>query len=344
MATVLCIREDLCYSEAKEFVCKGDFFMKKVLVTLPLEAEHKEQLLAAGAGCEMIFLDLGEVTEADIAAADILIGNVPAGMISGAPNLEWVQLGSSGADAYVKPGVLHPATKLTNSTGAYSKAVAEHALAATMMLQKNLHHYRDNQLAARWQDSGYVTSIADAVVAVIGLGEIGLHYARMAKALGACVLGVKRRPGECPACVDELYTMEGLDEVLSRADVVFTVLPETPATHHLFTKERFEIMKSSAIFINCGRGGAVAEDVLYEALSTHQIAKASIDVAEREPLPADSPLWGLEDLFITPHVSGDFHLRETHDRVVSIAAENLGRYLRGEELLNPVDFETGYRK
>lgn len=318
--------------------------MKKVLVTLPLETKHKEQLLAAGAGCEMNFRDLAEVTGEDITSADILIGNVPAGMIGGAPNLEWVQLGSSGADAYVKPGVLHPDTKLTNSTGAYSQAVAEHALAATMMLQKNLHLYRDNQLAARWQESGYVTSIADAAVAVIGLGEIGLHYARMAKALGAYVMGVKRRPGPCPECVDELFLMDGLDEALRRADVVFTVLPETPATRHLYTAEKFDIMKDSAIFINCGRGGAVAEDVLHEALATGKIAAASIDVAEREPLPADSPLWALPNLFITPHVSGDFHLRQTHDRVVSIAAENLRRYLCGEELMNPVDFQTGYRK
>lgn len=318
--------------------------MKKILVTLPLEPEHKEQLLVAGRGCEMRFRPVGEVGDEDILWADILLGNVPAGMIGGAPNLEWVQLGSSGADAYVQPGVLHPDTKLTNATGAYSQAVAEHALAVTMMLQKNLHLYRDNQLAARWQESGYVTSIADATVAVIGLGEIGLHYARMAKALGAGVIGVKRRPGPCPECVDELFLMDGLDEALRRADVVFTVLPETPVTHHLFTSERFEIMKDSAIFINCGRGGAVAEGVLYDALATGKIAAASIDVAEREPLPADSPLWALPNLFITPHISGDFHLRQTHDRVVDILAENLRRYQTGEELKNVVDFQSGYRK
>lgn len=318
--------------------------MKKILITLPLEAEHKEQLLAAGSGCDIVFRPVAQVTGEDIAWADILMGNVPAGMLGGAPNLEWVQLGSSGADAYVKPGILHPDTKLTNATGAYSKAVAEHALAATMMLQKNLHLYRDNQLAARWAAAGKVTSIADSVVAVIGLGEIGLHYARMAKALGAYVLGVKRRPGPAPECVDELFLMDGLDEALRRADVVFTVLPETPATHHLFTAEKFDIMKNSAIFINCGRGGAVAEDALCDALVSGKIASASIDVAEREPLPSDSPLWALPNLFITPHISGDFHLRETHDNVVNILAENLRRYLAGEELMNAVDFATGYRK
>lgn len=318
--------------------------MKKILITLPLEAKHREILLEAGAGCEIEFCDAGEVLPETVAGVDILIGNVPPAVLGGAPNLEWVQLGSSGADAYVKPGVLHPGTKLTNATGAYSKAVAEHALAAVMMLQKNLHHYRDNQLAARWEESGFVTSIADAVVTVVGLGEIGLHFARMVKALGAFVIGVKRRPGPCPEGVDELYTMEGMDMALRRADVILSVLPETPSTHHIFTRERFEIMKPGAVFVNCGRGGAVAEDVLYEALAAHRISRASIDVAEREPLPADSPLWGLKDLLITPHISGDFHLRETHDRVVNIAAENLRRYLAGGELMNTVDFESGYRR
>ena len=317
--------------------------MKKVLVTLPLEPEHRAMLLAAGEGCELRFTDPEDPTAAELAWADILIGNVSPAELSGAA-LEWVHLGSSGADAYVKPGVLRPGTKLTCSTGAYSKAVAEHGLAATMMLQKNLHHYRDNQLASRWEDSGKVTSIADAVVAVIGLGEIGRHYARMAKALGAYVIGVKRRPGPCPDEVDEVCTMEGLDDALARADVIFSVLPETPATHHIFTTERFERMKRSAIFVNCGRGGAVAEAVLADALERKLIRGAAIDVAEREPLPPDSPLWAQRELFITPHISGDFHLRETHDRVAALAAENLVAYLRGEELKNPVDFQTGYRK
>lgn len=318
--------------------------MKKILVVTPFRKKHKEQLERAAHGCEFTYVPASEVTAEQLAETDILIGNVKPSKIGAPARLEWVQLASSGADAYVKPGVLRPGTKLTCSTGAYSKAVAEHAFAMTLMLQKKLHLYRDNQSKAAWRDMGDVTSIADSAVAVIGLGAIGLHYARMAKALGAYVIGVKRRVGACPEGVDEMYTMEALDEVLSRADVVMSVLPETELTHHLYTAERFAVMKPTAVFINVGRGGAVSSEVLYEALTEGRIAAAGVDVTELEPLPEDSPLWELPNLMITPHISGDFHLAETLDRVADIAAGNLAAYLRDEELQNQVDFETGYRK
>ena len=318
--------------------------MTNVLVTVPLLPRHREMLEAAGPDCCFDYAPAAEVTAEQMASADILIGNVAPGKIGASEKLGWVQLASSGADAYVKPGVLHARTLLTNSTGAYSKSVAEHAFAQTMMLQKNLHLYRDNQARGLWRDEGPVTSIADATVAVIGLGEIGLHYACMAKALGAYILGVKRRQSDCPPAVDELYTMEELDAVLARADVVMSVLPETELTHHLYTAERFARMKETAIFINVGRGGAVATEVLADALKRGVIAGAAIDVAETEPLPADSPLWQIPNLVITPHVAGDFHLIETLDNVAAIAAKNLAAYLRGEELINLVDFESGYRK
>ena len=255
-----------------------------------------------------------------------------------------MQLNSAGAEQYVRPGVLAPKTKLTNSTGAYSKAVAEHGAAMLFMMQKKLYLYRDAQKRHEWADFGTVTSITDATVLVVGLGDIGRHFAGIVKALGAHVIGVKRRPGEKPDCVDELYTMEMLDEVLPRADVVFSVLPGTPAATHLYTAERFELMKPDAIFINCGRGAAVENSVLYDALKNGRIASAAIDVSEVEPLPPDSPLWTLDNLMITPHVSGYYHLPHTLECIVDIAAENLARFMRGEELINVVDFTTGYKK
>ena len=103
-------------------------------------------------------------------------------------------------------------------------------------------------------------------------------------------------------------------------------------------------MKDSAVFVNCGRGNAVSSEVLYRALKEHKISAAAIDVVETEPLPADSPLWGLENLVITPHISGFFHLPETFERIVDIAAGNLAAYLAGKELRNVVDFATGYAK
>lgn len=318
--------------------------MKKVLVALPVEQRHKEKLEAAAPGCSFTYCGERGATRELVREANIIVGNVPAGLIEASENLELLQLSSAGTDAYIVPGVLAKKTVLTNATGAYGKAVSEHALAMLLMLQKKLHLYRDAQRQNLWTDRGIVTSIADATVAVIGLGDIGLRFARMAKALGAYTIGVKRRGGSCPEGVDELCLTAELDNVLPRADVIASFLPGTGDTAHIYTAERFALMKDSAIFLNCGRGNAVAGEVLYEALSTGQIAAAGIEVTDPEPLPADSPLWQLENLMITPHVSGYYHLPETFERVVDIAAQNLEACLNGGELKNVIDFATGYKK
>ncbi len=319
--------------------------MKTVLCMLPVEQRHKETLeRAAGAECRFVYVGEHGATAENVAAADIILGAPEPELINASPRLELLQLNIAGADRYVKPGVLAPGTRLTNATGAYSKAVAEHGAALLFMLQKKLHLYRDAQGRHEWTDFGKVTSITDATVLVMGLGDIGRHFAETVHTLGAHVIGVKRRAGAKPDCVDELYTMDKLDELLPRADVIFSVLPGTPATTHIYTAERFDLMKPSAIFINCGRGAAVENSVLYDAVKNGKIASAAIDVSEVEPLPADSPLWALDNLVITPHVSGYYHLPYTFERIVEISAENLGRFMRGEELINVVDFTTGYKK
>ena len=318
--------------------------MKNVLVLLPVEARHKEKLEAAGAGCRFVYSDPDSVTAEQVRAANIILGLPKADMIRASKNLEWLQLASAGTDPYIVPGVLDEKTVLTNATGAYSKAVSEHAFALTLMLTKKLHLYRDEQLNRRWSDHGAVSSLSDSTVAVVGLGDIGRAYARLVKAMGAYVIGVKRRAGDCPDCVDELVMTQDLDTVLPRADVVMSILPNTAETRYVYTDERFDLMKESAVFINCGRGSAVSAEVLYRALSEHKIAAAGVDVTETEPLPADSPLWELENLVITPHISGGFHLAETFERIVDIAAGNLTAFLKGEKLRSEVDFTTGYAK
>ena len=318
--------------------------MKKVLILMELNAAQREKLEAAGAGAVLRFSLPDRVSEDEVQQADIIIGQPKAEMIRASERLELLQLESAGAGAYVVPGVLNEKTVLTNATGAYSQAVAEHAFAMTLMLQKKLHLYRDRQRAARWQDLGAVSSLAGSTVAVVGMGDIGGYYAGLVKNMGAYVIGVKRRLSACPDYADELVLTEKLDKVLPRADVIMSVLPNTSATRYIYTEERFRHMKDSAIFINCGRGNAVASGTLYEALSRGEIAAAGIDVTEEEPLPENSPLWSLENLIITPHVSGGHHLPATVDRIVDICAENLRAFLRGEKLKNVVDFSTGYKR
>lgn len=318
--------------------------MKRVLCVLPLNDKQKSHLESAAENCVFEYIPADAVTSEQISDAEIIVGCVPAELIKASEKLELLQLNSAGADPYIVPGVLHGSTVLTNATGAYSKAVAEHTFASLLAVQKKLHLYRDTQLQNNWTDFGYVTSLSDSTVLVMGLGDIGLHFAKLCKAMGAYVIGVKRRPGECPEFVDELYTTDKTDELLPRADVVASIMPGTKDTVGFFTEERFALMKNTAIFLNSGRGSAVSSQVLYKALSTGLIDSAAIDVTDPEPLPADSPLWALPNLLLTPHISGGYHLPGVLDKIVDIAVYNISAHLNGGKLKNIVDFETGYKK
>ncbi|MBP3209040.1 MAG: D-2-hydroxyacid dehydrogenase [Oscillospiraceae bacterium] len=318
--------------------------MNTILVTLPVNGTQKAVLETAGENCRFLYETDSSKTEEMIPEADIIIGNVPAGDIHASPKLKLLQLQSAGTDGYTAPGVLSENTILTNATGAYDKTVAEHGLALTLMLQKNFYLYRDLQNQHIWKDMGMAASIADSTVVIVGYGSIGSLYAKMVKALGATVIGVKRRKSEKPEILDELVTMDELDNILPRADVVFSVLPNTPATRHLYTAERFAMMKPTAVFINCGRGNAVSAEVLYDVLQKKIIRAAACDVFEQEPLPSDSPLWSLENLVITPHTAGGFHLPDTKDKIIAIAAQNIRAVLGKDKYRNIIDFSTGYKK
>ena len=318
--------------------------MKKILVVLPVEDRHKKLLEQAAPDAVFTYSSVSEVTEEMVQEANVIVGNVPAKFVKASEKLELLQLNSAGADAYIKEGVLHPATILTNATGAYGKAVSEHLFAMALALQKKLHLYRDDQFEGEWNDYGQITSLSDATVLVIGLGDIGLAFARLCKMLGAHTIGVKRRPSVCPEGVDELYLTEDFLKAVPRADFVAAVLPGTAETYHIFDADFFSAMKSTAIFLNAGRGGSVDQEALLYALENGEIYAAGLDVTDPEPLPADHPLWKQRNVMITPHVSGKYHLQETFERVVRIAAENLEHYRKQEPLRNVVDFSTGYKK
>lgn len=316
--------------------------MENVLVLFPLREEQKARLEALGPDCRFTYASAA--TAEQLAEADIILGNPAPAALKGSQRLQFLQLNSSGADPYVKPGVLHEGTVLASATGAYGQTVAEHAFAMTWMLLKKLHLYRDDQAQALWADHGTVGTLRDAVVAVVGLGDIGLQYAQLVKACGAYVIGVKRRASACPEGVDELVLTEALDEVLPRADVVLSVLPGTQETYHLFDDARFARMKPGALFLNCGRGTAFDADALCRALESGPLACAGTDVTEIEPLPAEHPLWRQKNMVITPHVAGTDHLPATHDRIAEICLNNFAAFLHGEPMQSVIDFKTGYKK
>lgn len=308
---------------------------------MPVKDEHKKTLEQHSQGNKFIYSSYDNVTQEMVQEANVIIGNVDPFYLQEAKNLEWLQLNSAGADPYVKKGVLPEDVTLTNATGAYGPSVAEHMLAVLFSLQKKLHLYRDNQNQCEWQDEGGIMSLYGGTLLIVGLGDIGLYFARLMKNFDYHIIGIKRRPGQVPQDIDELHTMNDLDKLLPEADVVLSVLPDSKATRNIFNKDRFEKMKNTAILLNAGRGSAVNTEDLCEALIQGQIYGAGLDVTDPEPLQTQHKLWNVENVIITPHVAGDFHHPATLYRIVDIIAGNLQRYLEGEQLMNIVDTTTG---
>ena len=319
--------------------------MKKLLIWLNWPTESRlaleqalegrmEPVYREGAG-EGAFSDglLGEVAA--------VLGNPSLELLGRCPSLEWVQLGSAGAEDYAAG--LPEGVALTNATGAYGPAIGEYQVGMTFALLKKLHLYRDQQREARWKDLGLVKGVAGSRTLVVGLGDLGSQYAWRMSALGAHVIGICRTPREKPDYVEALFQLEALDRLLPEMDIVSLCLPNTPETRKLFSAERIARMKEGAILLNVGRGTAVDLEALADALESGRLWGAALDVTDPEPLPPEHRLWRIPNALITPHISGGEHMKETGEAIRRICLDNLGRYLRGERLENRVSRNTGYR-
>lgn len=314
---------------------------QSILVTVPCDEAHRQTLAAAAPGAEIRYLDAGALTEADLAGVDILFGNVRPALLSAAKDLKLLQLFSAGTDGYL--AALPEGCLLANATGAFGLAISEHLLAMLLTLMKRLHQYRDNQSLRAWRERGNVSSLEGASVVVLGLGDIGGEFARKCKALGAYVIGVRRTDAVKPDFVDELVLTNALDSVLPRAEVLAMALPGTGDTARILDARRIALLPEGAIVLNVGRGSAIDQDALADAIETRGL-RAGLDVTDPEPLPPEHRLWALENCLITPHISGYFYLKKTLERMVMIAAENIARFNAKRTLINLVDPQTGYRR
>ena len=320
-----------------------------VLVLLPLSPAQKTRLEAGAPEADFVYaaddsgvvdgagLSLGaNLTDEQIAAADVIVGNIPRNRLGAAGNLKLLQLNSAGYDSYLSAGTLPANTVLTSSVGAYGQAVSEHLFAMVLGLMKNLPGYRDGQRERAWADLGPVATMHGAQVIVLGTGDIGSHFACLCQAMGAHVTGFRRHIGNVPDGFEAVHTMDKLPKFLPDADVVASFLPSTNETRGMADADFFASMKEGAYFVNGGRGDLADMDALDAALRSGHLGGAALDVTSPEPLPQDSPLWDAPNAFITPHVSGGFHLSTVLDNVVDIAAENLRYLTAGEPIRNAV--------
>ncbi|MDR2657821.1 MAG: D-2-hydroxyacid dehydrogenase [Oscillospiraceae bacterium] len=311
----------------------------------PFTPEQDETLASTirSGGYEPIFMTGDETPDGfpwDECVA--LMGAFSKDCISMMPNLRWVQTAWAGVDSLRGAAYPSPDTVLCNGSGGYGPIIAEYLLGAALMLLHRIDMYIRAQGRREWNWLGAARSLRGGTVMVIGLGDIGGQFARYAKALGATVLGVRRTQSAPPEGVDELIPYERLIDVLPRADVVAMTLPATDETAGLFSARHVAAMKPDAVFLNIGRGVTVDEDALIRALSSRSIAGAVLDVVRTEPLPRDNPLWTLDNVVITPHVSGRMDDPANAALIYQIFEDNLQRFLDGRPLRNVVDRVRGY--
>ncbi len=316
--------------------------IKNLLVTVPATPAHRAALESRAPGAAFTYIERNNLRPGDVKGRDVIIGSIPLPLLPEADALRWLQLSSAGADGFMAPGAMPEGAVLTSATGAYGQAVAEHAFAMWAALVKRLPQYRDGQTRRAWADLGEVTGLFGKTVLVVGFGDIGRTFARLMRPFDSRILAIVRsaRPDDL---ADEVYeSLDSLDTLLPRADVVLLSLPDTGETRHAINPARLARMKPTAILLNVGRGTAVDTEALCDAVEAGQILGAGIDVTDPEPLPPDHRLWGIPGILLTPHVAGGFRLSVTRERMIALFAENLTRYQAGEPMISVVDSALGY--
>ncbi|MFD0979545.1 D-2-hydroxyacid dehydrogenase [Tropicimonas aquimaris] len=281
--------------------------------------------------------DLDGLKQAMDRADVAILAELPAPEEIKGRRLEWVHITHAGLDRVARPEILERGIRLSGSAGYSVETLAEHALFFMLALSCRAMDLFDSQRRGAWEKSGrqHLRSLYKQTVGIVGLGHIGKALAVRCEAMGMNVLGFRRRDGEAVPGVHEIYCEErggSLGDMLARSDYVVLAVPLTNATHGMIGAAELALMKPTAHLVNIARGNVIDEPALIRALETARIAGAGLDVFAQEPLPAESPLWRLPNVIVTPHTSPREPDRD--ERAVELIAENYRRFLAGEPLKN----------
>ena len=297
-----------------------------------------ERFAALGTGIESFAVRDPETLMARVGEADILVisGLWHDRLLERATRLRFIQSIGAGTDQFPCDELAARGIRLASARGVNARAVAEHAMALILALSRRLPEARDNQTKRVWR--GMIGDLCERedelggkTLLVVGLGDIGGRVARLAKAFDMRVIGLRRDPASGRGAADEVHATEALGSLLPEADVVVLTCPLTPQTENLIDAAALGRMKPTAYLVNVARGRVVDQAALVDALMAGRIAGAGIDVTAEEPPARTSPLWGLEQVLITPHTAGE--TRRYEDNVIEVLRDNLGRLWRSEEPL-----------
>ena len=263
--------------------------------------------------------------EADVICVSMMWRN---DVLDVAPKLKFVQSISAGTDQYDQAAFKRCGVRLASAAGVNANAVAEHAMAMILSIERHIVTGRDHQARQHWRPmlSDIATREAELTgrtMVIVGLGRIGSRLARFAKAFDMRVIGVKRDPNSGGAGIERVVATADLQLVLPEADFLVLACPLTPETENLISAAALAAMKPGALLVNVARGRVVDESALIAALQAGRLRAAALDVTREEPLPSASPLWSMPNVLITPHTAGETQAYE--DNVIDILIENLDR-------------------
>ncbi|HUQ16194.1 MAG TPA: D-2-hydroxyacid dehydrogenase [Candidatus Saccharimonadales bacterium] len=262
-------------------------------------------------------------------------------LLAAAPGIRWLHTISAGVERLLIPEITgRPDLMLTNNSGAYDVPIAEHVVAMLFAASKRVHAHLATQARHEWKRDLEHTELRDATLVILGLGSIGGELARLASGLGMRVLGVRRDASRLVAGVERIVPPEQLGDLAEEADFLAVTSALTPSTRGLLSEAVIARLRPQAWIVNIARGAIIDEPALIAALRERRIGGAALDVFAVEPLPADSPLWELDNVIITPHVSGSSP--RVRERSLALVVENVRRFKAGEPLLNVVDPALGY--
>ena len=332
----------------------------KIVSTVALTEPNRDLLRAAVPGADVV--DRGCRTPDDVRelvanGCEVLLTFImPNDLTQRAPHLKWVQLLSAGAD-HAMAALGAASFSMTTASGIHATPIAEYTIASMLAYAHRFHLMVRAQLRHEWLRSGFpgtVEELSGKILGVIGYGSIGRETARLAKAFGMRVLALKRDPGNrrdegwCPAGLGdpdgvipaEFFGSNQREEIVRESDYLTVTLPGTEHTRKFLGAREIAAMRPGAYIVNIGRGEVIDETALVEALKAGKIGGAGLDVFEKEPLPKESPIWDLENVILTPHMSGAN--RGYMDKACALFADNLRRFTTGQPLLNVVDRRLGY--
>lgn len=337
-----CSDSHRCSSSGEEYRVQitvapgGDFYPPEELITA-----FRSQVAERAPQARVNVISSDTWNEGELSGTEVFMGWPSEAMLAAMPKLRWVQLPSAGADGFVgKPG-FPDHVALTTASGVFGIAGAEHALALLLATARKVREHVSRTVERRWGKHEASVEIFESTIAVFGLGDIGMETARRLSCLGARVIGVKRTPSDSvPEWLSELKTIDSASDIVARCDAVVLVMPGTEETKGMFDAAMIGRMKEGSILVNVGRGSAVDQRALVDALESGHLFGAGLDVTDPEPLPADDPLWAAPNLIIASHSMNIFDRKD--ERRFSLLLENVQRFVDGKTLSNLVDHTRGY--